>query len=290
MCITYFESIGRIQINNQKIVEDHYTNGELLKSICAGIYQIGKLPGTVTMEDLSAVDEFHIGGRKVTKAFLDPMNISVEDHVLDVGCGIGGSSRFAAKHYGCNVTGIDLTKEYVDTGNVLCSWLGSNKQVKLVQGDAVEINAPDATFDKAFMLHVGMNIANKVALAQEIKRVLKPGGIFGIYDIMQTSSEPIVFPVPWASTVEASILASPDDYKNILAAVGFELTSERNQRKFALQFFEHQKAISALTKGSSPLGLHLLMGETASTKVKNMVENIAMDRVAPIEMFFRKTY
>lgn len=275
-------------MNNQQIVVDHYASGELFEKICAGIKQLKKSPDTVTMEDLASIDEFHIGGRQATQGFLDQMAISTDDHVIDVGCGIGGSSRFTAKFYGCQVTGIDLTKEYVDTGNVLCAWLGLSGQVKLVQGDALEINAPDATFDKAFMLHVGMNIANKVALAKEINRVLKPGGVFGIYDIMQMSNEPIIFPVPWASVAEASTLASLDDYKKIFTSAEFELLSERNQQVFAIEFFSHQKALSVINKEAHPLGLQLLMGEQAPTKVKNMVKNITMNRIAPIELIFRK--
>ena len=275
-------------MNNYKLVADHYTRGDLLKAICAGVEQMGKSPETVDIEDLAPVDEFHIGGRQATRTFLDQIAITADDHVIDVGCGIGGSSRFAALTYGCRVTGIDLTKEFVDAGNTLCSWVGSNKQVKLVQGDALDLSFPDATFDKAFMLHVGMNIANKAALAKEVGRVLKPGGIFGIYDIMQTSSEPIVFPVPWASIAEASSLASSDDYKDIVIAAGFELVNERNQREFALEFFERLKAAAMVAEGPPPLGLHILMGKNAPAKVQNMIENIAMNRVAPIELIFRK--
>jgi SAM-dependent methyltransferase len=275
-------------MNNHKLVAGHYTRGDLLKAICAGVERMGKSPETVDIEDLAPVDEFHIGGRQATRTFLDQIAITADDHVIDVGCGIGGSSRFAALTYGCRVTGIDLTKEFVDAGNTLCSWVGSNKQVELVQGDALDLSFPDATFDKAFMLHVGMNIANKAALAKEVGRVLKPGGIFGIYDIMQTSSEPIVFPVPWASIAEASSLASSDDYKDVVIAAGFELVNERNQREFALEFFERLKAAAMVAEGPPPLGLHILMGKNAPAKVQNMIENIAMNRVAPIELIFRK--
>lgn len=275
-------------MSNQKLVQDHYTSGDLLKAICAGVEQIGKSPETVTIEDLAAVDEFHLGGRQATRAFLDQLAISADDHVIDVGCGVGGSSRFAALTYGCRVTGIDLTEEFVDTGNTLSSWVGSDKQVRLFQGDALDLRFPDATFDKAFMLHVGMNIADKRALAKEVRRVLKPGGTFGIYDIMQTSSDPIVFPVPWASTVEASSLASSEHYINMTVEAGFELVSERNQREFALESFKRMESAAMAAKRPTPLGLHILMGKAAAAKVQNMIENIVMNRMAPIELIFSK--
>lgn len=67
------------------------------------------------------MDEFHIGGRLATESFLGRLDIGAGHHVLDVDCGLGGGSRFAAQRYGCRVPGVDLTQEYVETGNELCA-------------------------------------------------------------------------------------------------------------------------------------------------------------------------
>ena len=56
----------------------------------------------------------------------------------------------------------------------------------------------------------------------------------------------------------------------------------------ALQFFEQLRAKVAAAGGPPPLGLHLLMGDTAQLKVKNMLENISAGRVAPVEIIARK--
>ena len=270
------------------LVANHYTRGDLLSAIRAGVEKLGKTPETVTIEDLAPVDEFHIGGRMATRSFLDQIGIRPEDHVLDVGCGIGGASRFAARTYGCQVTGMDLTEEYVETGNTLCSWLGLENRVKLSQGNALAMNLPDATVDKAFMLHVGMNIPDKASLAMEVWRVLRPGGVFGIYDIMEVGGDQLKDPVPWATVAKASSLASPANYKHSLMAAGFQIVSEQDRREFALDFFERLKANSALADGPPPLGLHILMGKEAPTKVQNMIENVSRNRVAPIELIARK--
>jgi len=270
------------------LVANHYTRGDLLSAIRAGVERLGKTPETVTIEDLAPVDEFHIGGRMATRSFLDQIAIRTEDHVLDVGCGIGGASRFAAQTYGCQVIGMDLTDAYVETGNTLCSWLGLEHRVKLSQGNVLAMNLPDATIDKAFMLHVGMNIPDKASLAMEVWRVLRPGGVFGIYDIMEVGVDQLAFPVPWATVAEASSLASPAAYKRALMAAGFEIVSERNRREFALEFFERLKANSAVAEGPPPLGLHILMGKDAPTKIQNMIENVSQNRVAPIELIARK--
>jgi len=270
------------------VVASHYSRGDLLQAISAGVEKLGKTSETVSIEDLAPVDEFHIGGSVATRSFLDQVAITAADHVLDIGCGLGGASRFAAQSYGCRVTGIDLTDEYVETGRVLCSWVGLKDRVSLVQGNALAMDFSANTFDKAFMLHVGMNIADKLLLAEEAWRVLKPGGVLGIYDVMRVGSEELVLPVPWATVPEASSVASPGDYRKALARAEFVLASERNRRDFALGFFERLRADAAAAQGLPPLGLHILMGENASTKVQNMIDNISQSRVAPVELIARK--
>lgn len=273
---------------DRDLVSTHYTHGGLVDAIAAGVEKLGKTPATVTLEDLAPVDEFHVGGRVATEAFLDQLGISATDHVLDVGCGLGGASRFAAHRYGCRVTGIDLTPEYVATGNTLCGWVGLADRIALTVGDATALGFADATFDRAYMLHVGMNIADKQALAGEIFRVLRPGGRAGIYDIMRIEAGELAFPVPWATTAAGSALATPAEYKAALEAAGFTLVAERNRREFAVDFFTKMQARAQSAGGPPPLGIHVLMGATAPLKVKNMIDNIARNLVAPVELVFEK--
>ena len=184
---------------DSELVATHYTQGGLLDAIIAGVGKLGKTTETVGLDDLGPVDEFHIGGRVATESFLDQVGLGANDHVLDVGCGLGGASRFAAQRYGSRITGVDLTHEYIETGKVLCSWLGLAERVSLEQGDATATGYADASFDKAYMLHVGMNIADKSALALELHRVLRPGGTLGIYDVMRVGDGDLTYPVPWAT-------------------------------------------------------------------------------------------
>lgn len=152
-----FLSTGKTSMNNS--ITEHYTHGQLLDRILRGVEAIGKTPVTVTVDELAPVDEFHIGGRQASEDFISQLELPAGDHTLDIGCGIGGTSRFVASRFDCRVTGIDLTPEFVSTGQALCDWAGLSGQVKLHQGDATEMPFADESFDAAFMLHVGMNIA-----------------------------------------------------------------------------------------------------------------------------------
>lgn len=136
-------------------VSRHYTHGGLTEAIRSGLASLGKSPSSVTVDDLAPVDEFHIGGRRASEDFIDQLAFDARTHVLDIGCGLGGSARFAASRYGSRVTGIDLTPEYVETGNALCAWVGLRDRISLQQGSALAMPFDESSFDGAYMQHVG---------------------------------------------------------------------------------------------------------------------------------------
>jgi SAM-dependent methyltransferase len=275
-------------MSNDKAVSDHYVHGRLLEAIAAGVTQLGRSIDNVTVEDLGPVDEFHVGGRPATENFLGKFLLTENDHVLDIGCGLGGAARFVASNYESQVTGIDLTQEYIDTGNVLSAWVGLDDKITLLQGSALELPFENESLDGAYMLHVGMNIADKSRLFGEIHRVLRPGSLFGVYDLMRQNDVDLVYPVPWAKDERTSSLATPDEYRQAMADAGFEFVSEENRRDIALEFFRQQRAKTQAAGGPPPLGLHILMQESTAGKLKNMIANITNGCIAPVEILARK--
>ena len=132
----------------------------------------------------------------------------------------------------------------------------------------------EETYDKAYLMHVGMNIADKSALMEELYRVLKPGGSLGVFDIMSTSDETLDFPVPWASEASGSSVSTLAEYKLAAEAAGFRITGERNRHQFAVTFFDQLQARTLSSGGPPPLGLHIVMGDNAGEKIANMVQNV----------------
>ncbi len=269
-------------------VADHYTPNQLLETIEAALAKVGKTSANVTIEDLAPVDEFHIGGRGATQHLLDQLEFSQNDYILDVGCGLGGAARFIASHYNNRVTGIDLTQNFVDVGNVLNGWVGLADRVTLQHGSALSMPFDDDSFDGATMFHVGMNIEDKVALFHEVYRVVRPNASFGIYDIMQITPGELAYPVPWASDADISKLATPDAYEQALVQAGFQIKVKTIRRDFALDFFKQARAKAEAAGGPAPVGLHLLMQESTPVKIKNMVDNIVNGLIAPVEMIGQK--
>jgi len=143
-------------------IVDHYAqNDEVLPRILAGFALKGQTVASVTVEDLSAVDEFHIGGVPAALLLFKQLNIQPGHTVLDVGCGLGGPARVCATEHDCRVTGVDITPEYVSTGNTLSSWpsVALQDRVSLVVGDMANVVSPsvsEGAFDAGYMIHVGM--------------------------------------------------------------------------------------------------------------------------------------
>ncbi len=126
---------------------DHYEVGGLLAAIEAGMTSSGKTRSTISIAELGSVDEFHVGGRKVTAGLCQRLVVSSSDRVLDIGSGIGGTARFLASTTGCQVTGLDLTPEYVETARALTQWVGLDGEVEFVVGSALAMDFSDETFD-----------------------------------------------------------------------------------------------------------------------------------------------
>ncbi len=261
----------------------HYSQPNLLTAIERAIGEIGKSTETVTADDLASADEFHTGGRPATERLLDQLELSQTDHLLDVGCGIGGPARVAAGRVD-RVTGIDLTTEYVETGMGINRWLGLSDRVALQQGSGLDLPFEDESFDGGYMIHVGMNIEDKAGLLKQIARVLRPGAHFGIYDVMKADDGELQFPMPWATDPATSHVVAPERYRQAALDAGLTVVAENDRLEEAKQFLAR---IAGQTK-PSPLGLHLVMGPTIGDKVTNMVSNYQAGRIAPVELILQR--
>lgn len=264
----------------ENIVAEHYSIGDLSKNILAGLKTTGVDMDHVTIEDLAPIDEFHIGGRAATTYAVDQMALSGAEHVLDIGCGIGGAARTIAAHTGCQVSGIDLTPEYVETAITLSQLTGMQDQTSFQVASALSLPFEDDSFDAGISIHVAMNIKDREGLYREIARVLKPGATLALYDVMKKGDEPLDFPVPWANTQESSHLVTPEDMDILLNKAGFSVGAIDDRTEFANDYFDRR--IAAVTGTPSPLGPHLVMGASAKEKFQNIRHNMDKGRIAPI--------
>ena len=254
-------------------VAAHYGSLGLYDDILAGLKRGGRLPEAVTIEDLAAVDEKHVGGRAATEDLAARIDAAAGAELLDLGCGLGGAARYFAQTKGLNVTGIDLTPAFVEAGRALTRLTGLEDRVRHVQGSVLDLPFEDRSFDAATLLHVGMNVADKARLFAQARRVLRPGGVLAVYDVMRTGAGDLAYPMPWAASEATSFPASPADYRAALAAAGFEVADERDRRAFGIDFFEQMQARAA-AEGLPP-------------KFANLLDGLRRGVVAPVEMICR---
>lgn len=270
-------------MSGSSTVEAHYTRPQLEETILRALTRAGHDLQKVKALDLAPVDEFHVGSLESTQELAKFMKLRAGMHLLDVGCGIGGPARYFAEQQGCRVTGVDLTEEFVRTAESLTKMTGLEKSVLFRRASALELPFEKGSFDGAYMIHVGMNLTDKVGVFREVARVLKPGARFTIFDFMAAKKEKFSFPVPWALTEEASFVGDRNAYQEALRAAGFKVEHERDRRQFAIEFTQKVLAQAAAI-GPPALGLHLLMGEKAPVMLKNVLGAMQAEILEPVEM------
>lgn len=258
-------------------IESHYGRGDILSSILNALRAAGKDVAQLKPADLAAVDEFHIRGREATVELAARAALKPGQRVLDVGSGLGGSARYLAAEHGCRTTGIDLTQEYADTANALARMVRLDSLVSYRRASALDIPEAAGSFDAVWTEHVQMNIADKRRFYGEIARVLTAGGRLIFHDIFRGHGE-LHYPVPWADMSSISFLATPDDVREVLRSVALRVIDWEDTSARSLDWFA--AALQRIkTSGPPPLGIHLLMGETALAKLDNMARNLREGRI-----------
>jgi ubiquinone/menaquinone biosynthesis C-methylase UbiE len=268
-------------------VAEHYSRSDLASTILGALQAAGKDVDRLSLEDLAPVDEFHVRGRPATVELAGALGLAPGMRVLDVGSGIGGPSRYVAATYDCQVVGIDLTEEYCRVAALLAERVGVGDRVEYHPGNALAMPFADAEFEVAYTQHVAMNIEDKARLYAEVWRVLKPGGRFGIYDLLQGAGGEVAYPVPWARDASTSFLVAAPELRRLLEAAGFEVLGWRETVAEARQWLEQMKARMA-EPDPPPSALRLLLGEDFQAVVQNIVRNLTEDRVRPTEVICRK--
>jgi len=145
--------------------------------------------------------------------------------VLDVGCGIGGSSRILAKDYGFAVTGVTISPQQVKRAQEL-TVEGLNAQ--FLVDDAMHLSFPDGSFDVVWSIEAGPHMPDKAIFAKELLRVLKPGGVLVVADWNQRDDRQIPLNF-WEKPVMQQLLdqwshpafSSIEGFSELLAATGF---------------------------------------------------------------------
>ncbi|KAI8944151.1 delta(24)-sterol C-methyltransferase [Xylaria longipes] len=115
-------------------------------------------------------------------------SIGIKDNmkVLDVGCGVGGPAQEMVKFTGCHVTGLNLSEYQVNHADNYSKSAGLSHKLKFVHGDFMAMPFPDSSFDAVYAIEATVHAPSLQGVYSDIRRVLKPGGVVGIYEWLMT--------------------------------------------------------------------------------------------------------
>ena len=204
------------------IVADYGPAG-LGNRILSKLQDFGIDTDNLTQEILAEIDHVHGGGYPNTIEHAKLARLTPDMTVLDIGCGIGGPARYFAAAFGCRVTGVDLTQEFVDVAAMLTQRCGMQDRVDFRCADAVDLPFADDAFDSVWCLNVTMNIQDRERLYGEVRRVLKGGGQFALSELGQGPGGEPYYPLPWARDSSYSFLIPPDELRAGLERAGFRI-------------------------------------------------------------------
>ncbi len=141
---------------------------------------------TLTEDILQQHDQDHFGGLAANDALAAAAGLNDTTRVLDLCCGLGGPARYMAQHYGCRVTGVDLTQSRIDGARTLTDMTRQSDRVTFLCANALDLPLDDRSFDVVLSQEAFCHIPDKPRLIAECARVLVPGGPLAFTDILAT--------------------------------------------------------------------------------------------------------
>jgi sarcosine/dimethylglycine N-methyltransferase len=269
-------------------VQDHYASTDIATRVLATLRETQGDDAPITPDALAPLDHFHGRGLVATRELAALLGPRSGDRILDIGSGIGGPARWIASHFGCHVTGVDLTPEFCRAAEALNVATGMGDRVRILEGSALALPAEDVSFDRAYSQNVVMNIADKAGFYREAFRVLKPRGVLALTNVGAGPAGMPYFPVPWAAGPDTSFLSTPEETQHGLAAAGFEIVSFNDVTAATLP--AQRELLRRLeAEGLPPLGWHVFMGVERSRVLQaNGVRSHVDGRLTFMEILVRR--
>jgi sarcosine/dimethylglycine N-methyltransferase len=268
-------------------VEEHYGSTGITARILTALRAVNGPDVPITPDTLAPIDHFHAKGAVATEELVALLQPKASDHLLDIGCGIGGPARWIAAKYGCRITGVDLTAEFCEAARELNSLCGLADRVHILHGSAPPLSLPDNSVDRAYSQAALMNVSDKRGVFREAFRVLRPGGLLALSLAGAGSAGDPRYPLPWATTPDISFLATPDEIRGDLLAAGFQIVLLHDTAAaVAASLAPVLKQLE--TEGLPPLTSHVVMGVNEKEWRINVMRSQAEGRLSMIEALAQK--
>ncbi len=271
-------------------IEADYSSTGLGERIIRALEDAGIDTDKLTPEILAPADQIHGGGLGATIAHAALIPFGSDTRALDIGCGIGGPARYLATTFGCRVTGIDLTADFIDAARLLTEKMGLRDLVDFECADATRLPFDDATFDVVWSQNVTMNIEDREGLYAGIHRVLRPGGVFSMTELCQGPNGAPDYPLPWARDPSYNFLVTPQRTRALLEGAGFRITEWRETAE-SREAGDRARAVGKPPDPAtdSPLTIEVTRGEDYSLRRANSSKGVIEGRLVNILLVAERT-
>ena len=175
---------------------------------------IGRYPtGNESLADASA---------DMTRHLLECAGVGEGQTILDIACGYGGTLRTLAQ-MGCKVKGIDISQTCVDYAQQANAEAGLDDRIEVAVGDFHNIDSDDDAWDAVVCQEAIIHSDNRPRVFAEVSRVLRPGGIFALSDIVTGENAEIPMVEAAFARLGASAGATSNDYQQMARGAGFDI-------------------------------------------------------------------
>jgi len=156
--------------------------------------------------------------------------------VLDVGCGVGGPAREISRFADVNIVGVNNNDFQIGRARKYTAAAGLSDQVKFAKGDFMKLSEQfgENSFDAVYAIEATVHAPTFEGIYGEIFKVLKPGGIFGVYEWVMTDTWDPSIPEHKAIAHGIEVgdgipeMRTTVDARNALKTVGFDVLHEED--------------------------------------------------------------
>ena len=256
------------------------------------------------VEDFCGIDQLHLGGIGATHKLLDWLDNSLDNTLdssygLDIGCGLGGTSRLVWANHCCSMVGLDINTSYIDAAKMLSASIHPAPKCQFVVGNILHLPFEKPTFDFVISQHACMNIKQKGDLLKGLYAVLKPGGQVLMHEVMlqpNATEADIIYPTPWANKKDESHLCTWASFNSLAVKAGFEVNHFEDDTNAALHWIRQARTPkptsgsgAATPTTSKPLFTpSLALGAMAADMSANMLYNIEAGTLQVVSISLRE--
>lgn len=189
--------------------------------------------------------------RRENEVLAEIAGIGPNDHVLDAGCGVGGSSVFLAKETGCQVTGITVVPKQVKMASEYAEKEGVADKAIFLERDYLDTKLPAESFDVVWSIESVCYAEPKSKYLEEAFRLLKKGGRLIMADLFQaketlTKKEALLLNNKTFNRVAVNELGRESYFREHAERIGFrnisfEDVTEKTLPSFRLMYLSSVK-------------------------------------------------